>query len=331
MSLNNPAFSSIKPDIDAVTGSVSGTVGLVTDTIGRAVKNVATRAVNRGARFASDSVARGASVVGLNLLNSSEATAQLTNFANIMRTDEARAAAEDIGKSAGEIGLVIASELEPLAKPIIDRGIAVVETGAKKAIGSMANTGKYAVSSFLGPLATVPMAVASVVDTAVSVADTGSKLTTTVSDTVNAAIDISDKIFKEQQETIDRISQTTDTFLAHQANVAHQAASATAAAASATANAASATANATADATASVASSVAAIPPAPSVTTPSLTYAAKAKAAQLGGVRTRSCLRRHHPKKHSTPSSTREARSNGSYTRKILRFNKFVEENSVFI
>ena len=303
LSLNNPALASIKPEIDALAHAA-------TDAVSSTVNRVATGVVDRGASLAAKGVTRGAAAVGLNVSDSLAAKSQLADFAGIVGSEEAQAAAIDIGKSVGKIGLTIASELMPLAEPVISEGISVAEEGAKKAVDSAVNAGKYAVSSVLGPFATVPFAVASVVDAAVSVADTGSKLTTTVSDTVNAAIDISDKIFKEQQETMDRISQTTDAFLAHRATSA-------------------AAANRVATAL-----------------TPSSTYAAKARAAQRGGgassSRTKSCLRRHsaHPKKHSIPSTPGQGQGGGArhqpiapanYTRKRVRFNKIIESNSVFI
>lgn len=198
-SLDNPrlADTRIKEDGEMVKAAANKAVGAIKD---------------KGAEIISSGVKNGLNTVGVNVSDPGEAQSQLNAFGELMSTDENRDKFVQIGKDIGKIGVEVATELLPLATPLIDESINVAEKGAHKAIVSALNTGQFALTSVLGPFAGVPLALASAANAGISVTDTASKLVTEASDTVNAAIDISNKIVDEQKKVVDRITATVSEF-----------------------------------------------------------------------------------------------------------------------
>jgi hypothetical protein len=198
---NNANIKPLKDGIDAVYNTTT---------------QVATDIRNKGISTISDKITTGIGAglgaAGIDISDPVKTQGQIDGVYDLITSDENKEKFVEIGKDIGKIGIAVGSELIPLVTPLIDETILIAEKGAEKAIDSALNTGKFGVTSALGPLAGVPLAVMSAVDAGVSIADTGSKLATTISDTTSAAINVSNKILNEQEKTINRISKTADTF-----------------------------------------------------------------------------------------------------------------------
>jgi hypothetical protein len=203
LSLNNKRVEPLKNEIDAVKNAVG---------------EAATAFKNEGVAAVSTGIKHGLSTMGVNVNDPNKLQSQITGFKDVLSSDETQQAAISISKDMGKIGIEVATSLMPLATPLIDESIKVVSAGAEKAVDSIVNTGKYSISSVLGPFAAVPFAIASVVDAGVAISDTGTKLATATADTIHAVTNISNKVLKEQQSTLDRISKTTDDFLTNSSN-----------------------------------------------------------------------------------------------------------------
>jgi len=201
LSLNSVNMKPLKDEIDSVYKTTTQAAASIRD------KGIST--ISDGI---TSGIATGLESAGIDISNPAKTQGQINGVYNLITSDENKEKFIEIGKDIGKIGIAVGSELLPLATPLIDETISIAEKGAEKAIDSALNTGKYGVTSALGPFAGVPLAVMSAVDAGVSIADTGNKLATTISDTTSAAINVSNKILDEQEKTINRISKTADTF-----------------------------------------------------------------------------------------------------------------------
>jgi hypothetical protein len=198
-SLDNPRLegTNIKKNVEAITNAANNTIETIKD---------------HGKEVISSGVKSGLESVGIDVIDPTKAQSQLNNFGKLMSSEKNREKMVQIGKDVGKIGVDVAVELLPLAEPLIDESINVASEGARKAIDSVKDTGKYALTSVFGPIAGVPFAIMSAVDAGTSVVDTGSKVITNVSDTINASIDISNKIIDEQKDIVERIALSASEF-----------------------------------------------------------------------------------------------------------------------
>jgi hypothetical protein len=201
LSIDNVNIKPLKDGIDSVYNATAQAATEIRDKGVSTISNGVTTGISAGLESA-----------GVNIADHEKTQEQINGFYNLVTSDENKEKFIEIGKDIGKIGIAVGSELIPLVEPLIDEAISIAEKGSEKAINSAINTGKFGMTSALGPLAGVPLAVMSAVDAGVSIADTGSKLATTISDTTSAAINVSNKILDEQEKTINRISKTADTF-----------------------------------------------------------------------------------------------------------------------